>query len=85
MWEDKLITIKFFAVLREVLGTSEMNFETSFPSTCEKILIHLGSLFPHLTPLLSSCLIAVNGSYASPKTFLSEGDELALLPPASGG
>jgi len=80
-----MIKIIFFAALRERLGTHEMNFEISFPSPCGKVLAHLGRSFPQLAPFLSSCMIAVNGSYAEPSDTLSEGDELALLPPVSGG
>lgn len=80
-----MIKIKFFAVLREIIGREEMLFEISPNTSCGELLFSLNRQFPGLVPILSSCLIAINGSYASSKASLSDGDELALLPPVSGG
>ena len=80
-----MIKIKFFALLKESTRLKEMSLEASPGLSCEGILASLRERFPHLSPLLSTCLLAVNGSYAVKETVLSEGDELALIPPVSGG
>ena len=41
--------------------------------------------FPRLTEILPSIAIAVNQRFASPDVSISEGDEIAFLPPVSGG
>lgn len=79
------IKIRFFAILKEKMEGEEIFFEISPQATCGELLFSLRDQFPCLAPLLSSCLVAVNGSYASPAALLSDGDELALLPPVSGG
>ena len=80
-----MIKIKFFAVLREEMKREEMLFEMPPGAVCGEILFSLKSRFPALAPILSRCLVAVNGSYAGLDAQISEGDELALLPPVSGG
>lgn len=80
-----MIKIRFFALLREVAKCEETTLNLPEGSSCEQALFLLQNRFPSLYPILSSCLLAVNSSYASPTTFLSDGDELALLPPVSGG
>ena len=41
--------------------------------------------FPQLAPYLSRAAVAVNRQYASQTTPLAEGDEVAIIPPVSGG
>jgi len=80
-----MIKIKFFAILREITECGETTLDLSQSLSCEQALFSLQNRFPRLDPILSSCLLAVNGSYANSTTLLSDGDELALLPPVSGG
>lgn len=78
------IRLRFFAGLKDELGMSEMMMGDS-PRTCEAALSFLGQRFPEASSLLSQCRFAVNGEWAAPGTSLQDGDELALLPPVSGG
>ncbi len=80
-----MIKIKFFAILKEITECDEMTLELSQGLSCGQALFSLQNRFPRLHPILSSCLLAVNGSYANPTTLLFNDDELALLPPVSGG
>lgn len=54
-------------------------------STLEDLLRHYGKLNSQLTQFLPSIAISVNQEYAGPATKLNHGDEVALLPPVSGG
>jgi molybdopterin converting factor small subunit len=73
-----MITVKCFARYRELLGFAERQLPTA-PT--------LGDLLknPHLAALPKDALLAVNQSFADPLTPLSDGDEVALMPPVSGG
>lgn len=77
-----MIKIKLFAFLKEMAGSEEISLEAT---SCEEALGRLKNQFPELLSALPSCLIAVNETYAAPSTVLREGDELAILPPVSGG
>ncbi len=76
-------TVKAFGVAREILrgGTVEIEFPGN---TVRDLRSHLAGRFPELAAL-NSLFIAVNQSYAGDETPLSESDEIALIPPVSGG
>ena len=80
------IRVKLFAFLKDAAGRSEMtvNFGTE-PVSCEDVLSFLAVLFEEAKPMLGQSLVAVNGQFASRDLRLSSGDEVAILPPVSGG
>jgi molybdopterin converting factor subunit 1 len=71
-----LVTIRLFARLREIAGASELQRE--LPDA-------LAAEFHALREYGSSVSVAVNEEYAGFATRLREGDEVAFLPPVSGG
>ena len=75
--------IRAFGVTREILGGKELvvEIEGQTVATLRKELLER---FPPLAGL-RSCYIAVNNSYADDLQILSEKDEIALIPPVSGG
>ena len=77
------IRIRFFAILREITGYEMMNV-TSAGATCGEVLAILKNEFP-LAKILDQSRLAVNGEFAKAETQLRAGDELAILPPVSGG
>lgn len=79
------IRVIFFALLREELRRSEMALDVSEGSSCGEVVSYFEKEFPHLLSAFQSSLVAVNGDYASRNTPLSTDDELAILPPVSGG
>ena len=79
------IKVKFFAALREILHCDETVFEVSEGALCEDIFLRLQTDTPALFSFLETCLVAINGTYADKTACLSTGDELAILPPVSGG
>ena len=79
------ITIKFFASVRENLGIPSAEIEIPPGATVADCLQVLKQNFPLLRSYHSSLSIAVNQEYAFLENKLSEGDEVALIPPVSGG
>ena len=79
------VTVLFFGVLKEMLASESQKLDLPTGSTVETLLGHYQALLPQHTRLWSSLAIAVNCSYAGRDVPLTEGDEVALLPPVSGG
>jgi molybdopterin converting factor small subunit len=81
----KPVTVLLFASAREAAGTGRTSV-TAAGRTVSELLDHLRSTYGDgLTRVLPSCAVWVNRSPAAPTTVLSGGDEVALLPPVSGG
>lgn len=74
------VRVRLFAMLRERAGTSELTLELPEGARVADALDRVGTLAGGL-PLV----MAVNREYAEPQRALSPGDELALIPPVSGG
>lgn len=79
------VNVKLFAVLREKAGTAETSLELPDGTTVASAVEALASEFPQLRDHLQSVAFAVNRSYVKSRTSLGDGDELALIPPVSGG
>ncbi|NWJ39504.1 MAG: MoaD/ThiS family protein [Geothrix sp.] len=73
-----MITVKAFARYRALLGFSELSLPAA--PTLGDLLLD-----PRLAPLPQEALLAVNQSFADRATPLQDGDEVALMPPVSGG
>lgn len=80
------ISVKLFAILRERAGgTSELHLELHPGARVADAAVVLGGRFPELAPFLPRVAYAVNQTYTKADARLHEGDELALIPPVSGG
>jgi molybdopterin converting factor subunit 1 len=79
------VTVRLFARLRELTGTAELRRQVGEHATAMDAWNGLTSEFPDLAAYTSSVSCAVNESYARFTTPLKEGDEVAFLPPVSGG
>ena len=80
-----LVTIRLFARLREIAGASELQRELPDSATARTAWDALAAEFPALREYGSSVSVAVNEEYAGFSTMLRDGDEVAFLPPVSGG
>ena len=78
--------MRLFASLREAAGDDTMTLELADGATVADALDAVGE-DPRLAPFLARMRVAmaVNRDYASPQTELASGDEVALVPPVSGG
>jgi molybdopterin converting factor subunit 1 len=79
------VSVKFFAILRDRAGVSETTLELSGGATVAMARDRLAEYFPVLKPLLARAAFAVNHNYVPLTTRLNDGDELAVIPPVSGG
>jgi molybdopterin synthase catalytic subunit len=75
-----LIRVRLFAILRERAGTNELELELPEGAVVRDALERVEAMVPGL-PLV----MAINREYADADAPLSAGDELALIPPVSGG
>ena len=74
-----------FALYRERAGTGEFWLELPSGSTVADARRALLRRIPGLAPKAEDIVVALNAEYARPGQPLDEGDELALIPPVSGG
>lgn len=72
-----------FALYREVAGRSEAELEVQQGETISSLMERLRRDFPALPT--TRLMVAVNAEFVEPGYQLQEGDEVALLPPMSGG
>lgn len=79
------VQIKLFASLKDVVGHEEVNLECPAGSNTRSIFLKLSQKFPQLKSFESSIMPAVNQSYVSWNDPVSDGDEVAFIPPVSGG
>ena len=79
------ITVLFFGYLRDITGSGEVRLELPDPATVEGIFNHFARLYPEIGQRRSSILLARNQEFAAPDAELAHGDEVAFLPPVSGG
>jgi molybdopterin converting factor subunit 1 len=79
------VTIRLFARLRDIAGAAELSRDVDAGATIGSVWRQLTGEYPGLGPYERSMSSAVNADYARMETPLSEGDEVAFLPPVSGG
>jgi molybdopterin synthase sulfur carrier subunit len=77
------IKLKTFGITRDILGGKEVILEVEGKSVAD-LRQHLATRYPKVVEL-RSLLIAVNQNYATDTLELNETDEIALIPPVSGG
>ena len=76
--------IKAFGISREIVGGRNIEFEVTEGQTVAELKKYLMKKYPPLEAL-RSVYIAVNNEYANDQDIVREGDEIALIPPVSGG
>jgi molybdopterin converting factor subunit 1 len=79
------VTIRLFARLREIAGAAELQRELPADATAETAWSSLAAEFGGLSEYQRTVSVAVNEEYAKFSTALRDGDEVAFLPPVSGG
>jgi molybdopterin converting factor subunit 1 len=79
------VSVRLFASLREAAGEDPVALELPVPACAEDAWRALVARHPALAPRRASLAVAVNRRYASFDESLAEGDEIAFIPPVSGG
>jgi molybdopterin converting factor subunit 1 len=79
------VTVRLFARLRDIAGAGELSRDVDAGATIGSLWRQLAGEYPGLGPYERSMSSAVNADYARMDTRLCDGDEVAFLPPVSGG
>lgn len=79
------IKVLFFAMLVEISQTDALEIELDESSTAGDAFRMICERFPDVGKFNKSISIAVNSEYCDASHILKDGDELALIPPISGG
>lgn len=79
------VKIKFFAILRERIGSGEITKEIKEGSTVAELWEILRRDYPKLAPVDTRVLYAVNQNYVNRDHVLKDHDEIVFVPPVSGG
>lgn len=79
------VRVLFFGVLKDMAGRGSDDLTLPDQATAGDVLEHYEQHMTGLRGMLSSIAISVNHEYAPPDVRLQTGDEVALLPPVSGG
>ncbi|MCX6013325.1 MAG: MoaD/ThiS family protein [Chloroflexi bacterium] len=77
------ITIKFFALYREITGENDITIEAQKGSTVASLSKELSKKFPGFPS--NPSMVAVNSEFVESDYKIKNGDEMAFLPPFSGG
>lgn len=84
------MTILLFGVTKDIVGSPSLSIPTAsmtgktVPRTVSELKDFLGNSYPELNKL-SSLAVAVNNNYANDEEEINSYDEIALIPPVSGG
>ena len=79
------VTVRLFARLRELAGAAELTRTLPDGATADDAWRGLVAEFPELEGYSRAISCAVNETYAKRQARLADGDEVAFLPPVSGG
>ena len=83
--ESMNIKVKMFAMLKEMTGKEEICLELNEGASCAEALLILENEYENFRVLFENSLLAINGEYTHRYATLQEDDEVAILPPVSGG
>lgn len=79
------VRVLFFGMLKDIAGASEDRAEFSDGASLRTVFDFYAARFPRLGALAKSIVLARNHEFAGPETPVADGDEIAFLPPVSGG
>lgn len=79
------ITVQYFAVIRELVGRQSETRQVPEGSSGADLIAMLSTDYPTIELATRTAMLMVNQEYVRPDHLLSDGDEVALIPPVSGG
>ena len=85
MTENVRIRVLFYGMLRDIVGLREDVLDVPEGGRLSAVFDHYSSRFPRIRELSKSIVLAHNQRFADLSTLLAENDEVAFLPPVSGG
>lgn len=83
----EMVTIRLFAILRNMVGKDQIEWEIKGESKLKDMVSDLRKMFPQVVELIDKkkVLVSVNQDLADEETIIRDGDEIAIMPPFSGG
>jgi molybdopterin converting factor subunit 1 len=79
------VKTKFFAAIKDIVGTPEVDLELPDGITAGDLFRRYCQEHTPLSRYANNTMISVNLEFVPPETALHEGDEIAFIPPVSGG
>jgi molybdopterin synthase catalytic subunit len=79
------VRVRLFATYRELSGVRQLTWSGKEGATVGQLVEDIVRRFPRLEGYRETMLLAVNEAFADPSTRLRDGDDVALMPPVSGG
>lgn len=79
------VKVLFFGMLKDIVGRAEEQIELDEGARLESVFERYARQFPKLSGLASSVVLACNHQFCDRSQVVSDGDEIAFLPPVSGG
>jgi MoaE-MoaD fusion protein len=79
------VKVLFFGMLKDIVGSAEEQLTVADGAQLRSIFDHYASRFPRLGQLSSSIVLARNHEFSDASACVTDGDEVAFLPPVSGG
>jgi molybdopterin converting factor subunit 1 len=79
------VTVRLFARLRDLAGAGELVRDVTAPATVQTVWSALVAEMPRLADYEKTMSVAVNAEYSRMTAPVQDGDEVAFLPPVSGG
>lgn len=79
------VTVRLFARLRELAGQESWTVDMPDGATAGDVWRRVGDTHPALTPFRSAISVAINADFARMTSPVRDNDEVAFLPPVSGG
>ncbi len=82
-----MVTVKYFASLRTVAGKEEERFDLGSETTLEKLSDEISKTAPKISEMIrgNNLMVSVNLDVVQSGAIIKDGDEVAFLPPFSGG
>lgn len=79
------VKVLFFGMLKDIVGSAEEQLSIAEGAPLASIFDHYAGRFPRLREMRSSIVLARNQEFSDASARVTEGDEVAFLPPVSGG
>lgn len=79
------VRVLFFGMLKDIAGCSDDSLSLPDHATLADVFVHYENLMPRLREMTSSIAMSINQEFAGLESNLKDGDEIAFLPPVSGG
>jgi len=76
--------VQAFGIVKDIFSNSILDVAPKNASTVDELKMFLEEKYPRLKEL-ASYMVAVNDEYASTNIVINENDEIAIIPPVSGG